>query len=289
MSHRSEHPQPPTEGNVVDLYPPVPDLRAHAFGPVQSAGGPHRVLEELVERLERQADRWEAARDPGCVFARALARINHRLSDGLLRAGWDDPEWVALLGVRTTSRYLQAAQARDAGQAVRGVWAGLFEAAEHRQTSVREELVLGMTAYLVHDLPHALVEVGLHTPSGDSRLRDYHAINDPLGLAVEDLAHELTRRYQPWFAAADQIAEDYTTILSHQGVRIARATAWYNAQRLLDEQLRSSAQAAVRRWPLITLYELLHPPVWSSRFAARGMRLVSNWSRRWPGKRPGRR
>jgi hypothetical protein len=215
--------------------------------------------------------------------------MNYRLADGLLRAGWDDPEWVALLAIQTTARYLNALQARDAGQPSRSVWASLFEAARQRQTSVREELVLGITTHLVHDLPQALAEVGLRTQTGETRLRDYHAMNDPLGLAVEDLERDLTHRYSAWLAPADRIGEAYASILSNEGLRVARACAWYNAERLVDEQLRTAAQAALRRWPLVTLAGLLHPPVWSARFAARQLRIMSTLARCWPGGRPGLR
>jgi hypothetical protein len=290
MSKSSATPQTPGPSNLVDLYPQITEEpRALALDVVRRAGGPHRALEQLADQLQRQADRLEDVRDPGCVFARALAHLNHRLADGLLRAGWDDPEWVALLAILCTDRYLNASQARDAGQPSRSVWASLFEAARQRQTSVREELVLGLTTHLVHDLPQALAELGLRTPTGESRLRDYHAMNDPLGLAVEDLERDLTRRYDAWFAPVDRVGEAYASILTNEGVRVARASAWYNAERLLDTQLRTGARAALRRWPLITLYELLHPPVWSARFASRQMRMLSGLARCWPGRRPGER
>jgi hypothetical protein len=270
---------------VVDLYPQVlAEPREIGIDAIRRAGGPHRALEDLVDRLDKQADRLEEARDSSCVFARVLARMNHRLADGLLRSGWDDPEWVALLASRTADHYLNALRARHAGQPTHSVWASLFEAAHKRQTSVAEELVLGLTAHFVHDLPQALVEVGMRTRSGESRLRDYHAINDPLGLAIEDIRLDLTRRYESWFAPADHIDVGFARILSNEGVRVARATAWYNAERLQQEQMRTGAQAAIRRWPLVTLYELLHPPVWSTRFASRRVRLMSRWARSWPGR-----
>ena len=290
MSKQSSKPQPPEDGRVVDLYPQIlAEPRELGIDAIRRAGGPHRALEDLVDRLEKQADRLEEARDSSCVFARVLARMNHRLADGLLRSGWDDPEWVALLALRTADQYLHALRARHAGQPTHSVWASLFEAAHKRQTSVSEELVLALTAHFVHDLPQALIEVGMRTKSGETRLRDYHAINDPLGLAIEDIRIDLTRRYASWFAPADRVDTSFSRILSNEGVRVARATAWYNAERLLQEPLRASAQAAIRRWPLVTLYELLHPPVWSTRFASRRVRLLSRWTRSWPGKHLGGR
>jgi hypothetical protein len=287
MSKQSGKTQPPPDGRILDLYPQMPEPRELGIDAIRRSGGPHRVLEELVDRLERQADRLEEARDSSCVFARVLGRMNHRLADSLLRSGWDDPEWVALLALRTADHYMQALRARHAGQPSSSVWSSLFEAAHKRQTSVSEELVLALSAHFVHDLPQALAEVGMRDKSGETRLRDYHAVNDPLGLAVEDIALELTRRYESWFAPADHIDVGLARILSNEGVRVARATAWYNTERLLHAQLKTSAQSAIRRWPLVTLYELLHPPVWSTRFASRRVRVLSRWARSWPGRRIG--
>jgi len=290
MSKQSGKTQPPPNERVVDLYPQIlTEPREIGIDAIHRAGGPHRALEDLVERLDRQADRLEEARDSSCVFARVLARMHHRLADSLLRSGWDDPEWVALLALKTTEHYLDALRARHAGQPTHSVWASLFEAAQKKQTSVSEELVLGLSAHFVHDLPQALVSVGMRNKSGESRLRDFHAINDPLGLAIEDIETDLTRRYESWFAPVDHIDESLARILSNEGVRVARACAWYNAERLLHDQLRTSTRAAVRRWPLVTLYELLHPPVWSTRFASRRVRLLSRWARSWPGRNAGSR
>lgn len=290
MSKHSGMTQPPPGEAIISLYPQLTsEPRMVGIDAIRRAGGPHRALSNLVERLDRQADRLEDARDSGCVFARVLARMYHRLADALLRSGWDDPDWVALLAARTTEHYLNALRARHAGQPTQSVWDNLFEAAEKKQTSVAEELVLGLNAHFVHDLPHALVAVGMHNARGESRLRDYHAVNDPLALAIEDIQLELTRHYESWFAPADHVDQSVGGILSNEGLRVARACAWYNAERLQHEQLQGSARAAVRRWPLVTLYELLHPPVWSTRFASRRVRTLSRWARSWPGRKLGGR
>lgn len=288
LDHQTQPTPSQQPRRVVDLYPQLlAEPRELSVDLIRKAGGPHRALEDLVDRLERQADRQEEAHDSSCVFSRVLGRMTHRLADSLLRSGWDDPEWVALLTLRTCNQYLHALSARHAGQPTHSVWASMFEAAHKRQTSVSEELVLGLTAHLVHDLPQALVEVGMRTRTGETRLRDYHAMNDPLGLAIEDIQLDLTRRYEPWFAPADRVDGYYGNLLSNEGVRVARASAWYNAERMLHEPMKTSAQAAIRRWPLVTLYELLHPPTWSVAFATRRMRLISRWSRSWPGRRFG--
>jgi hypothetical protein len=192
---------------------------------------------------------------------------------------------VALLTLRTAEQYLRALNERAAGALSHGVWASSWQASDRRETSVREELVLGLTASLVHDLPLALCEVGMHATNGESHLRDYHDVNEVWGQAIEDITELSMRRYEPWLGAADRMPEGYASVLTNQGLRIARATAWYNAQRLQDPALAPRVRAALGRWSDVTLHELLHPPVWSLRFVARGARMLSRVTRRFPGVR----
>jgi hypothetical protein len=252
---------------------------------VRSAGGPRQALSGLAERLERRAHVFERARDPRCVFARCEARLIRRLADALPNAAYDDPEWVALLTLRFAEHYLRALHERAVGELETGAWAAVFEAGEHRESSVLEALVLGMTAHMVHDLPLALCDAGLTMPDGRSRIRDFNEMNEVLGSGIEDVYIELTQRYDPWLGTLDRMLEAYDAILTNQGLRIARATAWYNAQRLLDPASHLAARAAMERAPAITLHALQHPPLWSVRSALRGARWLSNATRRWPLQR----
>jgi hypothetical protein len=79
--------------------------------------------------------------------------------------------------------------------------------------------------------------------------------------------------------------ETYDDILTNQGLRLARAAAWYNAERLLDPSSQKAARAAMERAPEITLYELMHPPMGSLRALLRAGRKFSTLTRRWPAPR----
>jgi hypothetical protein len=151
---------------------------------------------------------------------------------------------------------------------------------------VNEALLLGITTLFVHDLPLALCEVGLGTRTGKDRLADYHALSEIIAPAIEDIEHSITERYGSWLHVADHLNVVHAAVLTNQGMRIAHATAWYNAQRLQDAKLSLSARAAIRRWPRIMLDDLLHPRALSSHMMARGARLVSRLTRHWPGHTP---
>src|ERR1700742_3158321 len=92
-------------GNALSL-PPAQNPCSPAG--IRAAGGPRQALSQLAERLERRAAVFERAHDPRCVFARAYARLNRRLADAVLNAGFHDPDWVALLTLRFAEYYLDA-------------------------------------------------------------------------------------------------------------------------------------------------------------------------------------
>lgn len=243
---------------------------------------PRQVIGRLADQLERRSEAFERARDPRCVFARAYASLTHVLADAVPRAGFRDQAWVTQLALVFAEHYLRALREHDQGTLHRGAWASVFAASERSKTSVLEELVLGMTAHIVHDLPLALCEVGLTAPDGSSRISDYHLLNDVLGRTIPEIQTELTRRYEPLLGILDHLFEDYDEILTDYGLRISRAAAWYNAHRLLDPASRENAREAIARSPAVTLAEILDPPLLSVRFAFRIARLISRITRRWP-------
>ncbi|HEX2675432.1 MAG TPA: DUF5995 family protein [Polyangiales bacterium] len=241
----------------------------------QVIGGIERELEKLALDFERK-------RDVRCVFARAYAVLTRVLVDGMPRAGFSDPAWIAQLGAVFSDYYLRALREFDAQTLPAGAWSSVFEAGRKGQTSVLEDLVLGMTAHIVNDLPRALCDVGLVAPNGHSRLGDYHLLNDVLGKAIERIQKVISQRYDPVLGVLDQLFESYDEILTDYGLRISRATAWYNALRLLDPASRAATSAAIAQSPEVTLREILDPPAYSLRLVFRTARVLARSTRRWP-------
>ena len=248
---------------------------------------PQAMVTSLAVELERLALQFERARDPRCVFARSYASMTRVLAASLPRSDFSDPAWVAQFAVTFGDYYLRALRDYDSGTLVRGAWSTVFQAGEEGRTSVLEDLLLGMTAHIVNDLPLALCDVGMTTPRGESRIGDYHTINEVLAHAIEGIQSEITRRYDRLLGVLDRCAESYDEIVTGYGLRISRAGAWYNAQRLLDPDSRSAAMAAISRSPEITLHELLDPPLLSLRCALRLTRILSRTARCWPSALPG--
>ncbi len=243
---------------------------------------PARTLTELANELEQLTLRFERARDSRCVFARAYATLTRVLASAVPTAGFSDPDWVEATAFTFSGYYLRAIDAYDAGTLPKGAWATVFDAGARGQTSVLEDLVLGMTAHIVNDLPHALGDVGLTTQSGQTRIADYHLLNHVLASAINRIQNDISKHYDPFLGALDHLFENYDEILTSYGLRISRATAWYNALRLLDPASREAASSAIAQCPTIVRRELLDPPAYSLRLLFRGARVLSREFRRWP-------
>jgi hypothetical protein len=236
----------------------------------------------VADRLAARAFEFERRHDSRCVFATAYAHLTRRLSAAIDRAGFGEPAWVADLALVFSGYYFRALDAFEDGTLTAGAWKSVFDAGKAGGTSVLEDLVLGMTAHIVNDLPLALCEVGLRDAQGHSRLPDYHRVNDVLGAAIGEIQDAITHRYDPLLGALDFIAGSSDEILTSYGLRLSRALAWYNAQRLLEPDLREAAEISIAKSPSRVLTELFDPPSWSLGFIARGVRWVSGLARRWP-------
>ena len=142
--------------------------------------------------------------------------------------------------------------------------------------------MLAMTAHIVRDLPHALLDVGLAAPDGTTRIHDFHLVNDTMGHSIDDVQGEVSRRYGPYVRFLDRLGERYDEILTNYGIRITRGLAWYNAMRIQDPLSGEAAAASVERSPQVVVEDVMRPPVWSLRIALRASRWVVAHLRRWP-------
>src|SRR5262249_2105415 len=137
-----------------------------------------------------------------------------------------------------------------------------------KRSSVVQDLVAGMIGHIVHDLPFALCEVGL-AENGQSRIADYHAVNEVLGTAIDPLRRDIERHYNPWLRWLDWVGRKNEEILTNYGIRLSRAAAWYNAERLLDPVAAASTTASLERSPVVFLDELFRPPFLPARIVIR--------------------
>ena len=242
----------------------------------------HARLQAIVDRLDTVRRRYERARDSRCVFAYAYAVITRQIDHDLHTIHFQDPAWIVTLAEVFVGRYFAALEAYDRSQLASRAWQTVLDAICSRRSSVLEDLVFAITAHIVHDLPLALGDVGLADGQGRSRLHDFDAVNDIMGHAMDRIRRDVTRRYSPGLRWLDQIERRYDLILTDYGIRMSRALAWYNAERLLAPDCHQDAADAIELSPVVLVQEVTHPPLASARLLLRAARAFAALFRRWP-------
>jgi Family of unknown function (DUF5995) len=246
-----------------------------------TAGRTHHTgrLLKLSERLRKYATEYETRHDSRCVFAYAYAEETRVLANGVPGTAFKDPERVVALAEAFAARFMAAMDAYDEHREVPRGWNAVLKPMLSKQTSVLEDLVLGMYAHIVHDLPLALNDICV---SSERDLYDFQLMNDVLGKSIGAIQNKVSRRYCPFIHWLDRLGRQQDEIATNYGIRLGRAAAWYNAERLRLESTASDAYEAISRSPEVFARAILHPQVWSVDLLFRAVRLAASVSRRWP-------
>jgi hypothetical protein len=241
-----------------------------------------RRIAAVASRLDERARALERQKDSRCVFTHAYMLMTRRLEAELETSGLADPDWVAELAEAFVGRYFYALDEYDAGREPPAAWQTVFATICSRKTSVIEDLVFGVYAHIVRDLPHTLAEVGTADAHGRSRIADHHIVTAIVGHAIEEIQASTAHRYGPYVSVLDRLGAQYDEALTDYGIRLSRGMAWYNALRLVDERSTAAAAAAVEESPAFFVREVMSPPVWSVRTLLRASRWLTGHLRRWP-------
>jgi hypothetical protein len=237
-------------------------------------------IRELSARIFECRNRFEARRDRRAVFAHAYGCMTKSIADGLATVGFDDPKWIGAMVEAFAARFFAAQTAIDERHAIPPGWKEVGEILKTARTSTYEDLLLGMSAHIIYDLPHALIDTGFGDPILRSfHLADYHRMNDVLGTAIDDIQAEVAARYDSSIRFLDQLANRHDELLTNYGMRLWRGMAWYNAERLL--QTPEEAERSIGASPGEMVRQLLDPP-FGVDLMLRFLRWVSTFFRRWP-------
>jgi uncharacterized protein DUF5995 len=261
-----------------------------------SPAGRVRRMADLVQGYH---SRYEAAHDERAIFAYVYGRITHHLADSIRDGGdtFDDPEWIAAVGVRFAERFVAAMDAIDAwldsappGERPRAnalydtaprPWADVYLAIHGGRSYVLEALVFSMMAHISHDLPLTLLDVGLET-GGRSHVADYHRMNEVLAYQTETVQAMVAQRYYRLLASLDRYTGIYDEFFTNYGMFLSRSLAWYNACRLLDPSAAEEARQFTLGRTAAFIDAVRRPKRKSVRALVRILRFLIPPRRRWP-------
>ena len=236
---------------------------------------------DVLQALRARRREMESRRDLRAVFTYAYEIMTERIEETLDSSGYADSTWVRDLMRHFSSAYFEALDAERLGAAAPEGWRHAFEHLRRRGCSALDAMLLGMIAHIVWDLPRVLAKMR-KGPSDSAQLHDFQRMNAVLCASIDDIQRRVSHRYDPLLAWIDRWVGREDEYLTAYGIRMARAMAWYNADRMLNEALVTEAELSTTKGAESLMNSLMRPKWWPLRAALMVIRCASRLTRRWP-------
>lgn len=198
--------------------------------------GRDNCLKQTLKELSRTFEDAAESCSHNAVFALAYLRITQTYGWSRDVPGYYQDVPFANHQDAVFARYYTDAYwnwRRGNRSAVPAAWLVAFDAAQDRRVSGTGDLLLGMNAHIMRDLPFVLAAVGLVAPDGSSRKPDYDKVEDFLARSTEPMLAEMAQRLDPVIDDAnDPLGISYTALF--QAISGMREYAWRNAEALVS-------------------------------------------------------
>src|SRR3990172_2736016 len=257
--------------------------------PVPAPGRPAGPsIADVCRRMDELLRRFDRARDYRAVFLRSYRIITGAVQEAVGDTSFADQQWLTALDVQFAQEYFDALDGFEAGRPIPRCWQLAFDLATQRRTSVLGDLILGMNAHIVHDLPIALWKLGLGGGTRALRQQDFKGVDDLLARRIDGVQQQICRRYSLGLWLLDRVTRRADELYTDTSLRAARARAWTDGLALIDAadlpsregllaSLDERASAVGLPWQL----EASLGPAWLSRWIRRADRaLALSWLRR---------
>jgi hypothetical protein len=196
--------------------------------------GRTRCVDQVIREMQRRFAPLARGCDHDTIFALSYLLTTQEYRRTIEDAtSFDDTPFVNHEDAVFARYYFEAYDAWHGGRAaeVPGAWRIAFDAADRRSVSASGDLLLGINAHVMRDLPFVLAGIGLVKPDGGTRKTDHDRVNAFLNRVTLPLREAIVRRFDPAFDDTDVPTElDATTMF--QAVAAWRELAWRNAERL---------------------------------------------------------
>ena len=263
-------------------------------------GTPVARVNRIADQLLDHVGRYEKIHEPRAVFAYAYLQLTTLLAVDLAKEPrrFSDAVWVATLCERLAAEYFVAMSHidnwlddtdrnhRNADRltlpaTIPQPWRDVYAAQIGGQSYVVEDLLFSMMAHISYDLPVALDKL---TSSADraEHISDFHCMNDVLGNSIDAVQDKVFDRYCRGLEQVDRLLARQDELLSNYGIRLARAAAWYNYERLQDYPGRTAAMSSISRSTGELIANVRRPDYWPLRLGLTVARRIVPSRRQWP-------
>jgi len=231
--------------------------------------GRTKCVDKVVAEMRRRFDPLARSCDHDAIFALSYLRTTQEYRRTIEDPGFfEDTACVNHEDAVFARYYFEAYDAWHRGQRgdVPAAWRHAFAAADGRELTAAGNLLLGINAHVMRDLPYVLAGIGIVKPDGGSRKADHDKVNVFLNRVTVPLREEIAARFDASYDDADlpTLLDETSTFQAVQGWR---EYAWRSAERLVgaagpDERARVAAdiEAAAATQALLLRQGLAYGP-----------------------------
>ncbi len=251
---------------------------------------PFLRVKNLASKFKKFYENYESLEDERAVCSHSFYLLHIELSKSLESndLGFTDLNWVAQLSENFAERFFNAMNSID--YQVKNKlpinlnsefylksdfkpWIHVYNAICTKRSYVFECLIFPLLAHIGYDLPLALVKTKLET-NGNSRIGDFHLINEVLARQIENVQNSIKKRYNGNIAFLDKIAGQFDEFATNYGMRVSRGLSWYNAERVIDPISNKKTLKAIKN--------IRKPKKPLSRIINNILRLIIPTNKKWP-------
>jgi hypothetical protein len=199
-----------------------------------------RDIHEAIPMMQKALDWYHENNDYRAVFLRSYYIITLNVHAALnpsdpRKQVFFDPDWIASLAGKFSSLYFQSLTTHERDAGTERAWKIAHQLAESRESTVVQDLLLGLNAHINYDLAYGIyLNMKEH---GDDRNHlllprrkfDHDQVNDILMASIPQITETLARDYGGAIRFLDVALDRLDDLLAGTGLRYYRERVWWNA------------------------------------------------------------
>jgi Family of unknown function (DUF5995) len=246
----SEVPNPPWP----QLLPPFPIAESAQPGPIPHCRrGRLRCVTRTIRRMRREQERLGC--DHRAVFTTTYLTLSKVLRRAIRDGLFEDRRYLSYQVTHFANYYFRTLRMNERGEPVPEAWRIAMDTAASGGANATQDMLLGINAHVQRDMPYVVAELGLATPSGESRKGDHDAGNEALNDAYEAVVAAVRERYDEQVGLTNPALLPHDDLLGLEMVKGWREGVWRNAERLVNaetpeerRQVEDSIEANAAAW-----------------------------------------